>query len=647
LPGKIIILPETLTHRIAAGEVIERPASIVKELVENSLDAGATEIAVELEKGGTQSIRVSDNGEGMAAEDLLLAFSRHATSKITQFDDLYSVRSFGFRGEALPSIASISRVEVATRRAEEPFGGRLVIDAGELIEQSETGCPAGTSILVTGIFAPVPVRRKFLKGDMTEQGYCLDWITRLALARPDIRIRVVTNGKTTLNIPAARDLAERIALTMGTDFRNQLVEASKEKNGASVYGFVSLPEFTRSNGTQMYIYVNGRFVKDSFLSHAVMTAYRRLIEPRRYPLAVIFIDVPAGEVDVNVHPTKMEVRFRNPREIYGLVVETLSEAIGVGFAEGRGGAAAYSRPDNRSGASPRDSYSLRIEEALKRYHISSGPQKLYFGNPPESPSGTASFASAPPSSPGGSSSGSENLHAFSRHSSDGAPDFSYPEDGAGSFPESLSGGDARGKDGAPVERYFANLLYLGQVEGTYLLFAGEEGLVIIDQHAAHERVLFEKMRRQAENETARGAGQRLLLPEVMSLPPRELSFLVQSLPILAELGMEIEPFGGDSIVVKTVPAFFANVDVRGLITDLLAECGGADKNIPLLERRERIFASLSCRAAVKGNQILSAAEVESLCRELDCFPGIATCPHGRPLKIAFSRYALEKLFKRR
>ncbi len=631
MSGKIRILPETLTHRIAAGEVIERPASIVKELVENALDAGATELFVELEKGGTQSIRVTDNGEGMAPEDVPLAFSRHATSKITEFDDLYSVRSFGFRGEALPSIASIARVEINTRPAEKPFGTRLVIDAGELKEQTEAGCPVGTSIVVSGIFAPVPVRRKFLKGDMTEQGYCLDWITRLALARPDIRIRVATNGKTTLTIPAARDLSERIALTMGSDFRGQLVEASAEKNGASVYGFVSLPEFTRSNGTQMYIFVNGRFVKDAFLNHAVMTAYRRIIEPRRYPMAVIFIDVPAGEADVNVHPTKMEVRFRNPREMYGLIVETLNGVIGVGFAEGPSKTAAYSRPVE----SASESYAVRVEEALKRYHIASGPQKLYFDSSPQAGGALPGGRAVMPAS--------ENVHAFS----DSAPGIRSDSvrKGAPDFPAESDSVEAAGE--VPAEGYFSCLVYLGQVEGTYLLFAGDEGLVIIDQHAAHERVLFETMRRQAEAKQGPGEGQRLLLPEVMSLPPKELSFLLQSVPTLADLGMEIEPFGGDAIIVKTVPAFFADADVRGLITDMLAECGGIDKNIPLLERRDKIFASLSCRAAVKGNQRLTAAEVESLCRKLDCFPGIATCPHGRPLKIAFSRYALEKLFKRR
>ncbi|MBW6486353.1 MAG: DNA mismatch repair endonuclease MutL [Syntrophobacterales bacterium] len=646
MSNKIIILPETLTHRIAAGEVIERPASIVKELVENSLDAGATELAVELEKGGTQSIRVTDNGEGMGPDDILLAFSRHATSKITQFDDLYSVRSFGFRGEALPSIASIARVEITSRPAERPFGARLVIEEGELKEQSEAGCPVGTSILVTSIFEPIPVRKKFLKGDMTEQGYCLDWITRLALARPDIRIQMSANGKTKLNIPAARDLSERIALTMGADFREQLVETSQEKNGASVYGFVSRPEFTRSNATQMYIYVNGRFVKDSFLSHAVMTAYRRLIEPRRYPLAVIFVDVPAGEVDVNVHPTKMEVRFRNPREIYGLIVETLGEAIGVGFAE-KGGSAAYNRTDNRTAVVAPGSYNDRVEEALKRYRISSGTQKLYFGGQPGLSSETPSFFPERQTHPAvddeRAPAMSERPAALSELSKMPAGlmgiNDSTPEQPRENVPDE---GDA-----AVGEHYFTNLLYLGQVEGTYLVFAGEEGLVIIDQHAAHERVLFEKMRRQAEAAKERGAGQRLLLPEVISLPPRELSLLVEAIPILADVGMEIEPFGGDSVVVKSVPAFFADSDVRTMIADLLSECGGVDKNIPLLERRDRIFSSLSCRGAIKANQRMSAAEAESLCRELDRFPGIATCPHGRPLKIAFSKYALEKLFKRR
>jgi DNA mismatch repair protein MutL len=606
LPGKIIVLPETLTHQIAAGEVVERPASIVKELLENALDAGATEISVELEKGGCQTIRVTDNGEGIEPEDVPLAFARHATSKIAVFEDLYRVRSFGFRGEALPSIASISRVEMVTRRAASPIGTRVIIEGGRIQEQTDAGCPAGTSIRVSRIFEPVPVRRKFLKGDMTEQGYCLDWITRLALAKPEIRLRVSTGGRTLLNVPAAKDLAERIALTLGWDFRGQLVPAAGERDGAALKGFVSRPEFTRSSTAQIYLYVNGRFVKDYLLNHAVMTAFRRIIEPRRYPAVILFLSVPPGDVDVNVHPTKMEVRFRNPRGIYALIVETLSGAIGAG----NGDTMRHHVPvaDEGSGSSDagRSAYAARVEEALKRYRISSGPEKLFFGRP----AGLKKETPIVPPQP--------------------------------VFRESQPESEQR-KEGSR----FTDLVYLGQVAGTYLVFAGEEGMVLVDQHAAHERILFEGLKSRAAETQGGAPGQRLLLPEVVSLPPRDLSFLTESIPILEEAGMEVEAFGGDSVVVKAIPAFLSDADARTLIGDILAGCMEGDRNLPLMERREKIFTALACRAAVKANRPLSGPEVESLCRDLDALPRAATCPHGRPLTVAISIGELEKRFKRR
>jgi DNA mismatch repair protein MutL len=606
LPGKIIVLPETLTHQIAAGEVVERPASIVKELLENALDAGATEISVELEKGGCQTIRVTDNGEGIEPEEVPLAFARHATSKIAVFEDLYRVRSFGFRGEALPSIASISRVEMVTRRAASPIGTRVIIEGGRIQEQTDAGCPAGTSIRVSRIFEPVPVRRKFLKGDMTEQGYCLDWITRLALAKPEIRLRVSTGGRTLLNVPAAKDLAERIALTLGWDFRGQLVPAAGERDGAALKGFVSRPEFTRSSTAQIYLYVNGRFVKDYLLNHAVMTAFRRIIEPRRYPAVILFLSVPPGDVDVNVHPTKMEVRFRNPRGIYALIVETLSGAIGAG----NGDTMRHHVPvaDEGSGSSDagRSAYAARVEEALKRYRISSGPEKLFF----DRPAGLKKETPIVPPQP--------------------------------VFRESQPESEQR-KEGSR----FTDLVYLGQVAGTYLVFAGEEGMVLVDQHAAHERILFEGLKSRAAETQGGAPGQRLLLPEVVSLPPRDLSFLTESIPILEEAGMEVEAFGGDSVVVKAIPAFLSDADARTLIGDILAGCMEGDRNLPLMERREKIFTALACRAAVKANRPLSGPEVESLCRDLDALPRAATCPHGRPLTVAISIGELEKRFKRR
>ncbi len=599
MSGKIILLPETLTHQIAAGEVVERPASIVKELMENALDAGATEISVELEKGGCQAICVTDNGEGIEPEDVPLAFARHATSKIAVFEDLYRVHSFGFRGEALPSIASISRVEMLTRRAVSPVGARLIIEGGTVQEQTEAGCPVGTSVRVSRIFDSVPVRRKFLKADMTEQGYCLDWITRLALVRPEIRLRVSAGGKTLLNIPAAKDAAERIALTLGRDFRDQLVPAVGEREGAVLKGFVSRPEFTRSNSAHTYFYVNGRFVKDYLLNHAVMTACRRIIEPRRYPAAVLFLSVPPGNVDVNVHPTKMEVRFRNPREIYALIVESLSGAIGAGSLVAAG---------QKVGSSDvaRGAYAVRVEEALKRYRISSGPQKLFFGCSLTEPEKETSVTVPPPVVP------------------ESPPEPEQPREGS----------------------LFADLVYLGQVAGTYLVFEGEGGMVLVDQHAAHERILFERLQKRAAEAHRGEPGQRLLLPEVVSLPPRDLSLLTESIPILEEAGMEVEPFGGDSVIVKAVPAFLSDADARTLIGDILAGSMEGDRNLPLAERREKVFAALACRAAVKANRRLSCLEVESLCRDLDALSRAATCPHGRPFAVTVSTGELEKRFKR-
>jgi len=597
LPGRIIVLPETLTNRIAAGEVVDRPASILKELLENALDAGAAEIAVDLEKGGCESIRVTDNGEGIAREDVPLAFARYATSKIGAFEDIYRIRSFGFRGEALPSIASISRIEMTTRRASSPVGTRAVVEAGEIKELTDAGCPVGTSLLVSRIFEPVPVRRKFLKGDMTEQGYCLDVITRLALPQQAVKIRVSAGTKSILNIPAVQDPAERIALTLGRDFRRQLIPAAGEIPGVRLSGFVSRPEFTRSSAAQIYLYVNGRFVKDHLPNHAVMTAYRRLIEARRYPAVVLGLEVAPGDVDVNVHPAKMEVRFRNPREIYSLIVETLGGAIGAGITPAAG--ALKGQP-----SAGQAGYASRIEEALKRYRVSSGPQKLFFG----SLSGEKTDAPAVSQAP--------------------------------RFPEPAGEAEQREE-----RRRFSELRYIGQAAGTYLIFSGQEGITLVDQHAAHERILFEKLRGQAQG--GKAVGQRLLLPEVVSLPPREHHFLMESLPILEEAGIEAEPFGGDSIVIKAIPALLSHAEARTLILDLLADCAEASRDLPLNERREKIFTSLACRGAVKANRDLTGPEVTRLCRDLDAIPQAFTCPHGRPLAVSISLYELEKMFKRR
>jgi DNA mismatch repair protein MutL len=601
MPGRIHLLPETLTHRIAAGEVVERPASIVKELIENALDAEATEISVALARGGCESIRITDNGEGIAPEDVPLAFARYATSKIGVFDDLYRVASFGFRGEALPSIASIARVEMTTRQADAEAGTRIVVEAGEVRELSEAGCPVGTAIVVDRIFADLPVRRKFLKSEPTEQGYCLDAVTRLALAHPGVRIRVSAGTRDLLQIPAVQDLAARIALTLGRDFRGQLVPVDGQRDGAHLQGFVSRPGFTRSGTAHLYLYVNRRFVKDQLLNHAVMTAYRRIIEPRRYPAVVLDLMLPVGEVDVNVHPAKLEVRFRNPREIYGLCVETVGRAIGGTVPEAA----------RRDGTTD-PVYAARVEEALKRYRVFSGPGKPLYMKA-ALPIGSAEQVAPPGEGTSVQAPLTESLRAL-------------PKDGEGPL-------------------LFSDLLWLGQVADTYLVFTGPQGLVLIDQHAAHEKILFEKLRRRAAG--VKEVGQRLLLPEVISLPPRDYAFLSESAAILEEAGIEAEPFGGDSLIVKSVPAFLSGRSAHELILDLVSDCTPQDRALPLSERRERIFSALACRGAVKARRELTRAEAAALCRELDAIVHAATCPHGRPLSVCFSPAELEKLFRRR
>ena len=501
---------------------------------------------------------------------------------------------------------------MVTRRADSPVGTRLIIEAGEVKELTDAGCPVGTMILVDRIFAPVPVRRKFLKGEMTEQGYCLDVITRLALAQPGIRLKVTAGERTLLALPAVRELAERIALTLGRDLRGQLVPVAGQREGATLAGFVSRPEYTRSTAAQIYLYVNDRYVKDYLLNHAVMTAFRRVIEPRRYPAAVLRLEVPPGDLDVNVHPGKLEVRFRNPREIYALIVESLGGVSGAGTAPG-------SRPAQAGGAADGRGYLSRVDEALKRYRISGGQEKLFFGGAIPPQGGAFPPPPLPPSPPPPAGE---------------APGFclSPPAPAAGQH--------------IPAIR-FSELSYLGQAAGTYLVFTGEAGIWLIDQHAAHERILFERLKGAAAQQGGRPAGQRLLLPEVVSLPPRDFAFLSQALPILEETGMEVEPFGGDSLIVKALPAFLPPLEAQQLIRDLLADCGETDRRLPLLERRERILTSLACRGAVKANHRLSAAEAAALCRDLDDIPQAQTCPHGRPVAISLPIAELERLFRRR
>ncbi|HUN55066.1 MAG TPA: DNA mismatch repair endonuclease MutL [Smithella sp.] len=608
---RIVILSEEIANKIAAGEVVERPASIVKELVENAIDAGATDIRVELEKGGCQSIKVVDNGSGIEHEDVALVFERHATSKINHFDDIYSVASFGFRGEAMPSIASISRVELLTRRKDDLEGTKAILEAGSIKEISPAGAPAGTQISVTKIFAKVPARRKFLKTEATEQGLCLDAITRLALAHPEIRFKVLVNGRESFTAPEAPDVSGRISMIMGNDFSAHAISVNAQKDNVSLMGFISRPDFSKSNSKSIYLFVNKRFVRDNSITHAVLSAYRQVIEPRRYPAAVLFLDLPPEDVDVNVHPAKMEVRFKDSNGIYQLVSRSIAEHL--------------------AGAETAKSsfvYRLAPTVAPKKVDL-----LLRRKSKKDSSSDVIPVRDKTAPRPFGLFSRQNLQQALSDDLLARAPVAEQPET---SYPG----------DQTPVNEKinFSELSYLGQFANTYLVFAGDEGLILLDQHAAHERILLEKLKKATPKQVV---SQSLLILEIISLTPAQISLFSECIDFLREIGLEIEIFGKDAIVVKAIPATLSEIKISELISDIADQLKEQNQMPSLEEKKEKILASLACRAAIKANHVLSEDEVEALCSQLEETPYHLTCPHGRPVTISISLSEIERMFKRK
>lgn len=593
---RIVVLSEEIANKIAAGEVVERPASIVKELVENSIDAGATDIRVELEKGGTQLIKVIDNGSGIEREDVPLVFERHATSKIYKFDDIFNVVSFGFRGEAMPSIASIARVELLTRRKNDLSGTKATLEAGTIKEITPAGCPEGTQISITKIFANVPARRKFLKTEATEQGACLDVITRLALAHPEVRFKVLVNGKEMFSAPEVSDVSKRISMVMGDDFSSHCLPVQAQKENLSLTGFISRPEYTKSNSKSIYLFVNKRFIRDNSVTHAVLSAYRQIIEPRRYPAAVLFLDMPPEDVDVNVHPAKLEVRFNDAHGVYELVSRTISQNL----AEAE---------------TSKGNFIYRLASREKTDYSFSTPSVR--DKSPAMPFGLFSRQNLQQAI---------NNDLLKRPVSDNVEAYNLSSFGE---KEAIT---------------FSNLKYVGQFANTYLLFEGEGSLTLLDQHAAHERIILEKLKKESGDKVI---SQSLLMPEIINLTPGQIALFSEYVDLLQEIGLEIEIFGRDAIAVKAVPATLSQVKISEMISDIADQLGDQNQMPSLKEKREKILASLACRAAIKANRVLSNEEVAALCRELEATPFNLTCPHGRPITINFSLSEIERMFKRK
>jgi DNA mismatch repair protein MutL len=600
-------LPEHLVNRIAAGEVVERPASALKELIENAIDAGAARIAVSLGGGGTTRIEVADDGCGMSPADMALALERHATSKLPG-EEIEAVTTLGFRGEALPSIASVARLAVESR-VRGSDGWSRAVDNGRLEGEGPAALPPGTRIRVEQLFARVPARRKFLRSERSEYAACLDVVKRLAMARPDIGFTLEHEGRRTLSVQPGEDRPARVAGLTDRALHENSVAIDYDRGPARLGGVAGLPTFNRGVADHQYLFVNGRPVKDRLLIGAVRAAYQDLLARDRHPVVALFIDLPGEEVDVNVHPAKTEVRFRDPAGIRGLIVGGLRHALdSAGFRSVQRAAADVpwqSSPSPQGG----EGWGEGARPLQERFFDRS--QSPYVGSP------------SPYPSPRWGEGAVRDVRSDYFPAARGESAFAPPPE-AHSFPL----GVAR-----------------GQVAATYIVAEAEDGLILVDQHAAHERLVLERMRRaMADGGVAR---QALLLPEVVELEEPACDRLEARAAELTEMGLELERFGARAMLVRATPAILGNGDVHGLVTDLADELAAFDDALALKERLDHVAATMACHGSVRAGRILSVAEMNALLREMEVTPHSGQCNHGRPTWVKLAHGDIEKLFGRK
>ena len=596
---RIQLLPPGLVNQIAAGEVVERPASVVKELVENALDAGARQIQVEVEEGGLSLVRVVDDGCGMDATDAPLALERHATSKLADAEGLAAIATMGFRGEALPAIASVSRLRIDTcHDASGAAGTRLVLEGGRLIEQGVVARQRGTTVEVRDLFFNTPARRKFMRAPASESGHVSEAVLRLALARPEIAFSLRSAGRVALASAGGTSLHDRALAALGREAATHLMAIEGARGEVRVRGLATSPDHSEATGRALYLYVNGRYVRDRAAAHAVLRAYAGSLPTGRFPAGVLFIELPLGQVDVNVHPQKLEVRFAAGRAVYDALFHAVAESL-------------RTAPWLRHGAHP--------EGGVKLASGSSWP-----GERPDLPETQLA---------------AEEVAAvldLARAQHPGSALAPLPGGNvAFSFPLSTDAGAPR----APG--YFASLRFIGQHAQTYLLCEAPGGaLVVIDQHASHERLLFHKLR--AAWRERRLLVQPLLVPQVVTLPPGPARALEGATDELRALGLEVEPFGHDAFAVKGAPAALAGAELPGLLRDLAQQLEQMERGSALEEAVHDLLATMACHSAVRAHQELGAEEARALLDGLDGIDFKARCPHGRPVVIELPLNDLEK-----
>ncbi len=585
---------------------MERPASVVKELLENAIDAESTKIVIEIEAGGRKLIRVSDNGLGMTHDDALLSLERYATSKIWRDEDLFAIETLGFRGEAIPSIASVSRMEMVTRTNENDAATRIAISGGKIKQVSEIGAPVGTMITVKDLFFNVPARRKFLKTVPTEMGHITDCVTRTALVYPNIHFKLINNHKTIGNWTATPDISHRVIDILGRDLWGKMCEIDYESHNVQLRGFAAAPDASRTTKRGLYVYVNGRFIRDRVIDHAVMEAYHGRLMKGVFPVAVLFVRVPPAMIDVNVHPAKNAVRFAAQKQVHDGVVTGIISAL---KSLDRPGAIKKSAPSilERSVA-PLPSYSRTASLFDQSIHKTIAPSSIAVVKEPEP---------APYAGPG------EEV------------DFAIAAMAATA--ESAE---------APLsqKKGFATLRLIGQIHNSYIVCESRQGFIIIDQHAAHERILFEKIRSSYSRSNT--ASQRLLIPEPLELGYREIPVIERLLADFSKMGIEIEPFGGRTYMIKSVPEPLTGKSLAPLIMEIVETVIETGSSKGMEKALDTCFAVMACHGAIRANQALTVEEMEALLRQLDELNFPAHCPHGRPTWVEWTTRDIEKAFKR-
>lgn len=603
--NNITVLDEHTANRIAAGEVIERPASVVKELVENSIDAGATQIRITIEDGGKELIKVSDNALGMRRDDVVVSLQRHATSKIQSADDLFDIHTLGFRGEALPSVASVSFMEIVTKHESEPAATKLEIEAGTITNLESVGAPQGTTISVNRLFFNTPARLKFLRSTQTELSHITDLIGRFALSYPKISFRLLHGEREVVSVTGTGDVIGAAASILGRDAAKQLIPIRFELPSMKVWGFASNPSFTRPNRGHQVFFVNRRHIRSRTITHAADQAYKDfIVQPGRHPILIIFVDMDPGMVDVNVHPTKAEVKFSSDHEVHSAVRKAVRDALMSG------------------GAIP------TVTEARQAYH----PPVTYRND------SLGQGALVPPDE--------ADLQAFReavyRRSE---PNASVP---AGDDPFDWSREQAslepkpEAEPPAPVR--LRNGRVIGQARNMYILAECEDGVLVIDQHVAHERVLFEQLKRTRG--AAQTAMQGLVIPITLELSRREGLVVGERLDDLREIGFDIEVFGRDAFVVRSAPAGVKPKDAEQLLRDVIAELVDLSVTRHLMVRPEQVLITTACKMSIKAGDSLTMPEMEDLVRRLIASENPFVCPHGRPIILSLTNWELDRKFKR-